>query len=267
MRDLDQPVGEAAVQECGDGMMGAMSPMSSPMPSPMNDQPPPSHPSMSVNLNAQGMDNIESLLKLMTKVNPDMINQPTGMSPTMPGLSPAAPSIVSIKPDNGYDGPGPLKMLPDLDKEPDDMMNPPGIDIDAGPDLDNDEGPEMDNDNQGPEDDDKKEKDEAAVEPEGDDDDIMTHLNKELKPYDDQVAKDSEKEEAYGNSAPGSDGPDYQGIDAAIPDGNDLNKPKKTFPKVAGGDNPMQRTQESTDLRTQIRDELRRRLAEAKGAK
>jgi hypothetical protein len=31
---------------------------------------------MSVNLNAQGMDDIESLMKLMTKVNPDMINQP-----------------------------------------------------------------------------------------------------------------------------------------------------------------------------------------------
>jgi hypothetical protein len=145
------------------------------------------------------------------------------------------------------------------------MMNPPGIDIDDGPDLDN--GPD---DSEGPEGEEpeEKEKDEAA-EPEEDDDDIMTHLNKELKPYDDQVARNKEKEteEAYGNSAPGSEGPDYQGIDAAIPDGNDLNKPKKTFPKVAGGDNPMQRTQESTDLRTQIRDELRRRLAEAKGAK
>jgi hypothetical protein len=191
MRDLDQPVGEAAVQECGDMMGGMTPPMTPPMSSPV--PPPPAHPSMSLNLNAQGLDNIESLMKLMTKVNPDMINQPSGMAPDMPGLSPAAPSIISIKPDNGFDGPGPLKMLPDFDKEPDDMMNPPGVDIDDGPDLDN--GPEMDNDDQGPE-------------------------------IDNDEDDEEEKKEAYGNSAPGSEGPDYQGIDAAIPDGNDLNKPK-----------------------------------------
>jgi hypothetical protein len=58
----------------------------------------------------------------------------------------------------------------------------------------------------------------------------------------------------------------YMDLDAAIPDGNDLNKPKGTFPKVAGGDNPMQRM-ESGDLRAQIRAELMQRLAEAKGEK
>ena len=46
-----------------------------------------------------------------------------------------------------------------------------------------------------------------------------------------------------------------------------MNGPKGTYPKVAGGDNPMQRTIESTDLRSQIRDELRKRLAEAKSEK
>ena len=46
-----------------------------------------------------------------------------------------------------------------------------------------------------------------------------------------------------------------------------MNRPKQTFPKVAGGDNPMQRVKEGTDLRTQIRAELLQRLAEAKGAK
>jgi hypothetical protein len=32
----------------------------------------------------------------------------------------------------------------------------------------------------------------------------------------------------------------YQGIDAVTQGGGDLNRPKQTFPKVAGGDNPMQ---------------------------
>ena len=68
MRELDAPaVPTAAVEACGD-------PMGMPPPSIPNkpDTPPPS---MSVNLNAQGMDNIAELMKLMTKVNPDMINQ------------------------------------------------------------------------------------------------------------------------------------------------------------------------------------------------
>jgi hypothetical protein len=55
--DLDKPVGE----ECG---------MPSAMPStPPANEPPPS---MSVNLNAQGMDNISNLMKLISKVNPDV---------------------------------------------------------------------------------------------------------------------------------------------------------------------------------------------------
>lgn len=48
-----------------------------------------------------------------------------------------------------------------------------------------------------------------------------------------------------------------------------MNKSHGTYPKVAGGDNPMQRItrMEGEDLKAQIRDELRKRLAEAKGAK
>jgi len=186
MRELDQPVGEQTTNEmgCGGDTPPAM---------PTASTPPTAPPSMSLNLNAQGMDNIESLMKLMTRVNPDMINQPT--APAMPSLS-APPSIMSIKPSEP-----PLKMLPDLSNEPD-----------------GDEGPVvkigMDK---------KDEKEEFANEPD-------------------------EK---------------YMDIDAAIPDGNDLNKPKGTFPKVAGGDNPMQRM-ESGDLRAQIRAELMQRLAEAK---
>ena len=66
MRELDQPVTQSipATEACGDAPM----PMS--MPPAMDSQPPPSHPSMSVNLNAQGMDNIESLIKLSMSYPP-----------------------------------------------------------------------------------------------------------------------------------------------------------------------------------------------------
>jgi hypothetical protein len=137
MVELDQPTTEtiaaptADVDECG--------PMG--MTPPMADQtPPPAHPSMSVNLNAQGMDNIESLMKLMTKVNPDMINQPQGGMPPMPSLTGPGPSITSIKPELP-----PLKMLPDLDADNDDMpggekdMEIKGLDQDGDGDHDMDD--------------------------------------------------------------------------------------------------------------------------------
>ena len=148
MRELDQPAVSTqeipATEACGDAPM----PMSMP-PSMSDQQPPPAHPSMSVNLNAQGMDNIESLLKLMTKVNPDMINQPAGMAPpmpsmtAMPSLTPPGPSISSIG-DLGNLDAGPLKMLPDLDKGPESDHSEPDADNMGGPsDMDADNMPPM----------------------------------------------------------------------------------------------------------------------------
>jgi hypothetical protein len=259
MRELDAPVQtapQAAVQECGDPMG-----MPSPMPSSMNTQPPPAHPSMTVNLNAQGMDSIESLLKLMTKVNPDMINQPTPAMPPMPGLS-TEPSMISIKPELP-----PLKMLPDFDKEPhsepdaDNMGGPSDNDADNMPpmgDLDHDE-PDADNMG-GPSDNDADNKIDMIQKSMGDNDGDGDH------DMDDHDMEKKEKDEAFGNSLNDSE-PDYKDIGAAIPGGNDLNKPKSTFPKVAGGDNPMQRTQTKEALRASIRAELLSRLNEVKGAK
>jgi hypothetical protein len=112
-------------------------------------------------------------------------------------------------------------------------------------------------------------KEKEAAEPEGEDDDIMTHLNKELKPFDDQQEKEKDKEEAFGNSV-GDSEPDYKDISANLPNGNDLNRPKKSFSgKAYRGDNPMAAgTYESKEtLRANIRAELLQRLAEAKGAK
>jgi hypothetical protein len=216
MQELDRPATEA----CGDSPM----PMSMPSMPEKPDTPPPS---MSLNLNAQGMDNIEELMKLMTKVNPDMINQPAPMS------------SISIEPmDKPMGGLPPLKMLPDMDNDNDDR---PGGEMDLPPDHD---------------------KDHAMVKALDKDDDGDHDM-------DDHDAEKKNKDEAFGNSLNGSD-PEYAGINAAIPDGNDLNKPKKSFSgKPYRGDNPMAAGayESKEQLRAGIRAELMQRLAEAKGAK
>lgn len=101
--DLDKPsVAESQVQECGE-MAGA--------------PVPPAQPSMSVNLNAQGLDNIADILKLVAKVNPD------AAKPEMPELT-IAPGVSSIKSladtDADHEGPKDTPLLPDLSDEQDD---------------------------------------------------------------------------------------------------------------------------------------------------
>ena len=256
MRELDQPT-TMPVEECGD-MMGGMPPPSIPS---KPDTPPPS---MSVNLNAQGLDDIAELMKLMTKVNPDMINQPAPMS--MPPIS-AEPSIMSITPpmsgigDLGNLDAGPLKMLPDLDK--DEPHDEPDADNMGGPsDNDSDNMPPMgdlDSDDKGI---DSIQKSMGDNDGDGDHD-MRDH---EIEKKDD----DKEEKEAFGNSPTGAPGQEYQGIDAAIPDGDDLNKPKKSFSgKPYRGDNPMAAGayESKEQLRASIKEELRRRLSEAKSKK
>ena len=276
MRELDQPaqaqVQESPVAECGDPIMG-QSPMG------MGNQmpPPPAHPSMSVNLNAQGMDNIESLMKLMTKVNPDMINQPAPpMAPAisiepigMPSLTPPGPSISSIG-DLGDLDKGPLKMLPDLDKEK----------PHAEPDADNMGGPsDMDADNMPPmgdlDSDDSDDVTKAMGDIDGDGDhDMDDHeAEKEGPGPEDEESDDEEKkkDEAYGNSVAGGADTEYKDIDYMVNKlAGGMNEPKKSFSgKAYRGDNPMAAgAYESRDaLRASIRSELQQRLAEAKGAK
>ena len=231
MQELDRPATEA----CGDSPMSPSMPMSIPSMPEKPDTPPPS---MSLNLNAQGMDNIEELMKLMTKVNPDMINQPAPMS------------SISIEPMGGLP---PLKMLPDMDSEPHDE-----------PDADNMGGPsDMDADNKPPLGDLDRDDDDDVTKAMGDIDSDGDH------DMDDHDAEKKNKDEAFGNSLNGSE-PEYAGVDAAIPDGNDLNKPKKSFSgKPYRGDNPMAAGayESKEQLRASIREELLQRLAEAKGAK
>jgi hypothetical protein len=238
MQELDRPATEAApvsTEECG--MMPPASPMSTP------SEPPIPHPSLSVNLNAQGMDNIEQIMKLITKVNPDAVPQ----QPPMPTMAPP-PSIMSIKPELP-----PLKMLPDFDADNDDMPGgekdmpePKDIMIKMGDEKDNDKGSQPGGLG-------------ASLDRDGDGDHDMD--DHDIEPKDD----DDKKKEAWANEPDESEASiDYMNNKLA----GGMNKPKDTFPKVADGDNPMQKVREDdSDLRAQIRADLRRRLAEAKGAK
>jgi hypothetical protein len=235
MQELDRPATEA----CGDSPMPMSMPMGMP---PMPEKPDTPPPTMSINLNAQGLDNIEELMKLVKSVNPDMDK-------------PESPiSAISIEPmDKPLGGLPPLKMLPPMDSEPhdepdaDNMGGPSDMDADNMPpmgDLDRDDGDDVS-------------KAMGDIDSDGDHD------------MDDHDAEKKDKDEAFGNSLNGSE-PEYAGIDAAIPDGDDLNKPKKSFSgKPYRGDNPMAAGayESKEQLRASIREELLQRLAEAKGAK
>jgi hypothetical protein len=93
MAELDQPTTEA----CGDPVGMPSSPMVAPMPDAARapDAPPPS---MSVNLNAQGMDNIEQMMKLFQKVNPDMMPKTDLPMPSMssPDIKPITNKLMGM---------------------------------------------------------------------------------------------------------------------------------------------------------------------------
>lgn len=200
MQQLDQP----ATEDCGSSAM----PMSMP---PMPNKPDTPPPTMSINLNAQGLDNIEDLMKLVKSVNPDMRKSSSPVS------------AISIEPMDKPMGP----------------MGSDSMDLPPGHDDDHDMVKALD------------------VDMDGDHD------------MDDHDSERKNKDEAYGNSVAGSE-PEYAGIDAAIPAGNDLNRPKKSFSgKPYRGDNPMAAGayESKEQLRAGIRAELLQRLAETKGAK
>jgi hypothetical protein len=239
---------------------GMMPPAASTMPPPgMPPKPETPPPSMSVNLNAQGMDNIESMMKLFQKVNPDMM--PKTPEP-MPAIS-MAPGITAIKPSLP-----PLKMLPDFDADNDSKIGGE-MDMDIEP-MDEPKGPMMGMDLD-------KDDDEgsqpgglgASLDRDGDGDhDMDDHdmeKDSESDNADDESEDDEEKKEAWANE-PNEEKKDIDYMVNKLAGG--MNKSHATYPKVADGDNPMQRVREDdSDLKAQIRAELRKRLAEAKGAK
>ena len=230
MQELDQPVpeaqtNEATIEECGD-----MPP--APMGMEHKDTPPPS---MSVNLNAQGLDDIAELMKLMTKVNPDMINQPSPVSAPSIEIEPMD-KPAGLPPLGGLGNldSGPLKMLPDLDSDDDMSGGEKDMPI-KGLDQDND----------------------------GDHD--MADHDMEKKGEEPEEKED----EAFGNSAPGDQGSEYKDTDYMVNKlAGGMNKPKQMVKhSYKQGDNPMAMPESKDELRASIRAELLQRLAEAKGAK
>ena len=235
MQELDSPASEGATEGCGMDMP----------PAPMAPKPDTPPPSMSVNVNAQGMDNIESMLALIAKLNPEkganmpsMAPMPPIGMPPMPHSEPDSdeggmPKIMSIKPIN--------KLLPDFDGDNDDMP-----------------GGEKDMDSKGPMD----------LPPDHDKDhDIVKTLDKDGDKdhdMDDHDMEKKDKDEAYSNEPDEMrKGADYMNNKLA----GGMNRPKDTHPKVSDGDNPMKKVKEGDDLRAQIHAELAAKLAEFMGAK
>ena len=142
MVELDQPVPEATIQQAApvldEPVEECPSNMSPPSPEGHDDGP---KPTVSINLNAQGIDDIAELMNLMTKVNPDMINQKE------PESMPSIDIIPSGAMSNDRPELPPLKMLPDFDADND---NKPGGDMDSSPmqkamgDIDGDGDHDMD---------------------------------------------------------------------------------------------------------------------------
>ena len=241
---VESPV-EQSTQECG---MNEMPPMVPNMPAPE----PKDKASMSININAQGdaIDDVMALIKKMGGGDKPEMNMPTmSIIPPMGGMdAPEGPPMP--KPIN--------KLLPDFDGDNDDM---PGgekdmISIkamgDEGEDNDYDDDGKLDRHEKDHDDEEKLHK---TVDRDGDGDHDMDDHDKE---------DDDDKEEAYANE-PDEDERDINYITKKVSGG--MNRMKGTHPKVAGGDNPMQRVKEGEDLRASIKEQLLQALEETKGAK
>jgi hypothetical protein len=177
----------------------------------------------------------------------------------MPSLLPPGPSIGSL----GNLDAGPLKMLPDLDKEPEGDHSEPDADNMGGP-SDGDADNKID----------IIQKSMGDIDGDGDHDMDDHEAEKEGPGPEDEEPEDEEekkKDEAYGNSVAGGADTEYKDIDYMVNKlAGGMNEPKKSFSgKPYRGDNPMAAgAYESRDaLRASIRSELQQRLVEAKGAK
>lgn len=221
-----------------EGGCGMPSPGMPPMGSMSKPDTPP--PSMSVNINAQGLENIEDMMKLFTRVNPDMM-------PKVPEPMPSMSIIAPMGGDKPMDAPMPKpinKLLPDFDAENDDM---PGGEMDSDYNKDGQLDPH--------------EKDHASEKP------LLRSLDLDKDgdhDMDDHDMEKKNKDEAWENEPQETDyDVDYMVNKLA----GGMNRSQDTYPKVSDGDNPMQKIKQEGDLRAQIRAELQQRLAEAKGAK
>lgn len=202
---IDGVLKESAVVECGDMPPMASTPSHQPM-------------TMSINVNAQGEDDISSLMRLLTKVNPDMMPQTDASPVVSPELSIGGPGPKVSSPVDDIKG-DMMKLLP-LDEPKDGSDDLDGADL--GGDDDGMSAAQGDVDNDGDHD-----MDDHEAEEEGGMD--MDDEEQEEGAYDASTTPDPEYKDS-----------DYMNNKLA----GGMNKPKATFPKVAGGDNPMQKVKE-----------------------
>lgn len=188
--------GKQITENCGGMMNNATSIPGAPSTPPV---------SMSVNLNAQGIDQIKDLLNLMNKADSPLAPGMLGQSPApmpMPAEIPPMISQPMLAPKAE-----PMGTAPEGPKEPDmrDLIKIASSPEPEDQEMDPGEKPAA-----------KKEMQAVAGEVKG--------LADELK-----------------NSPAGTsnDKPTTYGMDTAVPSGDDLHKQKGAYPKVNGGDNPM----------------------------
>ena len=271
---------ETKTDECG------MPPMAPNMPAPE----PKDKASMTININAQG-DAIQDVMDLLNKMKdndkPSAIDMPTmSIMPPMGGMDePEGPPMP--KPIN--------KLLPDFDGDNDDM---PGGEKDSmdlpkdhdddhvmikSLDKDGDKDHDMDDHDMEKDDDEEDKKDKEEDDDDKDELDILKAAAGTVNSVGDIVgsgptnvprpsspdttvgskAQSADKDEAWANE-PDEDERSVHYQMNKLQGG--MNRRKGTHPKVAGGDNPMQKVGES-DLVATIRAELSKALAETKGAK
>lgn len=105
MQELDSPALEGTTEGCG---------MMPPAPAPTKPEPPA--PNMSINVNAQGMDNIESMLSLIAKLSGAGKTDMPSMSP-MPAIMPLDRMIPDMDGDNDNKVGGEMDLPKDHDKD------------------------------------------------------------------------------------------------------------------------------------------------------
>jgi hypothetical protein len=197
-----------SIEECG-MPMGGMQPSNIPA------TPPPV--SMTVSMNAQGIDQIKDLLSLMNKADSPLGPGPVGIPPSMP-TPPMAP-LAAPKPP-----------MPAMPSSPMPAAKEPGmadlIKLVGEPGPEQDSKPEMDDE---PKDEPKADMDgEPAPKKE------MQAVADEVRTMTDELAN-SPDEKTFG-------------IDAAVPNGDDLHKKKSAQPSTAGGNNPLALEQLRSEL-------------------
>lgn len=237
----------------------AVMPLQSNMGAMSQTQSPPPHPSMNVSLNAQGMDNIQDIFRLIQKVNPDVDQTKTISAAPMLGIDDVTDNYDM---DTDFDSDHSMKHSIDLDNDHDIKH---GIDLDSDDDIDLDSDDDMGLDLDSDDDMDKDMHELGGdYDSDGDIDNDDLEGNDEIilgGSFDSSTDEDGGFQSSTTRPLPKYRDMDYMNNELA----GGMNRPKGTHPRVAGGDNPMQPIKDRDEaFKESIRNDLRRRLAEAK---